>query len=688
MPTSNLPYCCRLVIIGALALIACGYLPAQESVESVEGAIPDSDLVVDDGESLLDLNLEQLSNQDVVIPSFDTTVTSVSRQESTVGRSPAAVFVINQEMIRRSGATSIPELLRMVPGLEVAKISSDRWAISARGFNDDYGNKLLVQIDRRVVYSPLFGGVAWDVQDLVLADIDRIEVIRGPGTTAWGSNGVNGVINIFTKKAEDTQGTLIVSGGGDQERHFNTVRYGANVGENYHWRIYAKEFDRNTGFHPRGAFDDWRQARAGYRGDWTPTPDDTMTIQGDIYDGISGKSETVRGVATNRGRDIHVQGGNVLYRWTRNVDEETEWQIQGYFDAAQRHESTLAEDRYTYDMDFQARFQWNDWNHVVYGANYRLSQDTIRGTTIFQLIPAEKSTQWASLFVEDRITLIDEQWYLHAGGRLEYNTFGNLEAEPSARLLYLPSEREAYWFAVSRAVRNPTRVEDGMRVETPTVPFPPTSVLILGNPRLSAESLIAYEIGYRAQPADYFSWDVAAFYNDYDDIIGSANELPFVSGGRLFRPSRFANNVSTQSMGIELTGTTDMTDYWRLTGCYTFTELDAFGSDPTTIREIVHSTPRNQIYLRSSWDLTQNVDLDVIGRYVDQLPNEVASRAVPAYITMDARLAWRPSAYAELALVGQNLLDSHHPEFSELAQSTAVSTEVARGVYGMITWQR
>jgi iron complex outermembrane receptor protein len=664
-------------------------LSAQEQARS--GSVPAATepLSPDAGaKGLLDLNLDQLSKQSVLVPALDTQVTSVSRQESTVGRSPAAVFVITQEMIRRSGATSVPEALRMAPGIEVAKVDSNVWAISARGFNGRFSNKLLVQIDRRVVYTPLFGGVFWDTQDVVLQDVERIEVIRGPGTTAWGSNAVNGVINIITKKAGDTQGVLASSSGGNQELDANTVRYGGQIGPDLKWRAYGRQFERNRGFDPTGpTFDDWRQSRGGFRAEWTPTRSDAATIQGDIYNGYSGRDQLTaiptppfQAALTD---DIHVSGGNTLARWTHTIDDDTDWQIQGYYDRTMRHESTFADNRNMYDIDFQQRFSPADRHQIIYGANYRNNTNSSRGAFGFQIVPPAGTTQWASVFAEDKITVVDDRWYLLPGARLEYNTYGRLQFEPSVKLLFLPDERRSCWASVSRAARNPTQVEVTGLINANVAAGVPAFFQVQGNRSLLAESLVAYEVGYRAQPNDRFSWDLALFYNNYRNLISPAAGTPFFSPPYLFIPAPDRNNLAGNTCGLELTSTWQIRQDWKMFGSYSFLDM--------AIRNAAHqldvatngTSPRNQLYLRSSWDLGENVEFDLTTRYVDNL----SGIGVPHYITMDARLGWQMNRNTNFAIIGQNLLTAHHQEFANTSDGM-MSTQVPRGVYGVMTWRR
>lgn len=375
---SNLPR--ALGTLCLLVVLSHGRAEAQRAAPPppVRAAEPRS-LQSDEDTSLLDLDLDQLANTDVVVPALDVPVTTVSRRDSTVGRTAAAVFVIDQEMIQRSGARSIPEVLRMAPGVHVARINSNKWAISIRGSNHLYSNKLLVQIDGRAVYTSLFGGTFWDEQDVVLEDVERIEVIRGPGATVWGANAVNGVINILTKRAEDTQGGLVVSGGGDQETVFNTFRYGGQAGEDLHWRIYGKHFARDDGYSPEPTYDSWHQGRGGFRADWTPTDIGLITVQGDLYGGTSGGSgavysptfpfyEIVR-------QDSPLSGGNLLSRWTRQLDQETSWALQFYYDRRERSSPVFALERDTYDLDYQYNFAIGAYQRLTSGVGYRWSRD-------------------------------------------------------------------------------------------------------------------------------------------------------------------------------------------------------------------------------------------------------------------------------------------------------------------------
>jgi iron complex outermembrane receptor protein len=678
-----------------VAALASAVAHAQEASPPSEPDAPPAEAKPLGDGLTADMKLEDLVRQDVVVPALSQVVETVDRQVSTVGRTPAAVFVITPEMIKRSGARYIPEVLRMAPGVSVAKIDSSTWAITARGFQGRFANKLLVQIDGRVVYSPtMFGGVYWDVQVLPLEDVERIEVIRGPGTTAWGSNAVNGVINIITKKASDTQGALINSGGGNQEQDFNTVRYGGTSGD-VSWRAWGMQFDRNKGWSPNDIQDQWRQQRGGFRADWTPSDEDTVTLQGDIYNGYEGQQFTntipAPPFTITVNDETHVSGGDVLLRYNRVLDDETSWQFLAYYDKMRRNFSPFAFTQDTYNLDLQYQFSpWED-HQFISGVNYRRVQDFTRGGFSFSLIPPAFATQWASVFAQDTMTLQEDFMYFTLGVRLEYNTFGKFQPEPTARLLILPSERQSLWFAVSRAARMPARSEADLSENFHGGGI--TFFNLLGDQGIIAEDLMAYEIGYRAAPTDYFTWDIAAYINDYHNLIGLGNPgTPTLwPPGTYFNnpvpiitiPVPYANNTRAMSAGVELTATCKLTEIWEITGNYSVFEVSAQSSEvfDIVVPLIEGGTPHNQVYLRSSWDWGSNVQFDLIGRYVDK----ITYFDIPKYFEMDAVLSWRAAPNLEFSLVGQNLLQPHHLEYEDI-QMGMHSTEVVRGVYGAMTF--
>jgi iron complex outermembrane recepter protein len=638
----------------------------------------------------LDMKLDDLVKQDVVIPGFTQEVSTVERTESTIGRSPAAVFVITPEMIRRSGARSIPDVLRMAPGVDVARIDAHTWAISIRGFNGRFANNLLVQIDGRIVYNATYGGVYWDQQDVLLADVERIEVIRGPGTTMWGSNAVNGVINILTKKTSDTQGVLVQSGGGGQDQQdFNTIRYGGKAGEDLTYRIWGQQFDRAPGWSDTGVRDGWRMKHGGFRMDYTPTEEDTFTLQGDLLTGYGGQSSIVASPAppfSNVNNAVSsFPAGNILAQYERVLDEDTSWKILGYYDRYEYSQpGVLLETRDTYNLDVQYQFSPAPAHHFITGANYRNSPDVFRGSFAVSFDPPQFDTQWAGVFAQDTVTLEEDRWYFTLGARLEQNTFGGFQPEPTARLLFLPSARQSMWMAISRAARNPTRQDTQLNfhghIAPPNVPV---FINVLGNPDFQAENLVAYEIGYRAAPTDTFSWDIAGYINDYDRLLGLGDPGPPIigPGGDVTIPTMFENNTRALTYGFETTANYQVHEDWRLFASYSVYEAQAQSSVPGNTAAILGNSPHNMVYLRSSWDLNKDLQFDLIGRYVDRL----SALDVPKYFQMDARIGWYATKNLEVSFVGQNLLDGHHPEFVDNLGGL-MSTEVRRSWYGMISW--
>jgi iron complex outermembrane receptor protein len=633
--------------------------------------------------------LEEFAEQPFLVespPAFEQEVTTVTRQPSTVGRSAAAVFVITNEMIRRSGVTSVPEALRLAPGLQVARIDANKWAISARGFNNRFANKLLVMIDGRIVYTQLFSGVYWEVQDLVLQDIERIEVIRGPGATVWGANAVNGVISIITKSAGDTQGALIASGGGDHDRSINVVRYGGTVGENFQYRIFGKHFERDKSFNPVGTHDDWRMGRWGFRADWNPTgcDCDTVTFQGQYFVGRFGNSLTnsipVAPFTEFVIDDIDHSGGHLQTRWTHQIDKDSSTALQFYFDRTNRKDLQVDQLTDILDVDFQHRFLMGRRHAVTWGLRYRNVSDDTGSTNAFtfQVDPVQRTTDLISGWVQDEVSLLDDQIMFIAGSKFEHNDFTGFEMQPTGRLLWAPDERHAFWGAVSRAVRTPSRIEDDIRFRSFVSAPPPLFSVILGNRSIAAEDLMAYELGYRVQQTENFAWDIAAFHNDYEDLISFRQSGPLVGTDI---PLSYDNIASAESYGVEVNAQWDIDQCWRLTGWYSFLQIQAHNTTNDALQE--ERSPHNQAFLMSSWDLPRGIECDVLARYVDVVPNVNA----PNYIAMDVRLGWRPSQAWEFSVVGQNLLEEHHVEFAPtLVQTTP--TEMSRSIYAHAIWRR
>jgi iron complex outermembrane recepter protein len=626
---------------------------------------------------ILNLNLDQLTKTPVVVPSMDIPVTSVTKSESTIGHSAAAIFVITPEMIRRSGATNIPDALRMVPGMDVAQIDSNRWAVSCRGFNSPFANKLLVLIDGRTVYNPDYSGVYWETQDVLLEDVERIEVIRGPGGTLWGANAVNGVINIITKKAKDTQGAYAQAGGGTHEKDLEAFRYGGQIGENGQYRVYGKHFDRGPNYDPTGTFDDaWGSEQCGFRADWQPNADkaDIFTVQGDHYVTNTGNSI----IPASPNIPERYNGENLLMRWRHVYDEDSDWMLQTYYDNFMRSDALQTEQDKTLDIEFQYRFRLADRHEITCGAGFRNVDSYFPGGDQFNpwFAASDWTTNYTNQFVQDQIALVENKLGLTLGCKLEQNPYTGLEYQPSIRTLWTPDNRHSAWMAVSRAVRTPTRLEEQATITGYYQPPQPTVRLVPNGGPLKSEALMAYELGYREQTTDNLSWDVATFYNVYDHLMG--NDIVGVIPP--FAILAWNNAVSADTYGIELSGNYAISKRWRLYTQYTLLEMNVH-NDP--IHVFGGREPCNQVYFRSSWDLRDDLEFDVMARYVDHL----TQYNVPSYISMDLRLAWRPQKHVELAVVGQNLLQNHHLEYND-PYFVGPPIEVVQGVYGTLTWRR
>ena len=635
---------------------------------------------------VFDLPLERL---------LDVSVISASRKSQSLADVASAVFVINQEDIRHSGATTIPDLLRMVPGVQVASIDGNSWAVSIRGFNGTFANKLLVMIDGRSVYTPLYGGVYWDVQDLPLENIERIEVIRGSGGTMWGANAVNGVINIITRSAQDTKGGLLTGLTGSQERATVTARYGAGIGDDSNYRLYLKHVTRGDTYTTGAGVDDsLRVTRGGFRVDSSPSGRLNLTLQGDVYGGTVGNSATVPTFAEpftatiNQPTDLF--GANILSRLDWLQSESSKFSLQIYYDRTDRKETIITEGRDTVDVDLQHNLVLNRYNELTWGAGFRFLQDrTSSALSSFLLTPGSRSDTLLNLFVQDEITLLPGLLRFIVGSKLERNDFTGWELQPSARLLLTPGKGYSLWGAVTRSVRTPSRSDHDLRYNLAVMPpdpqMPlPTVVVAMGNPQLKAESLVAYELGFRADLSESVSLDSSVFYNSYRHVIDPLPGTPFVEGGtQVTVPYVFSNLHGYDSRGAELSLQCQLREWWKIKGGYSYIEYLGVGAENSLG---VKATPNHQATLRSMFALGRHVDFDLWARYAgdNSYPLLSGIAYIPAYATMDARLAWRPVAGVELSLVGRNLLSARHLE--TVSDLTEVRHEVERTVYGKASW--
>ena len=613
-------------------------------------------------------SLEELKNVEIV---------SVSKKLEKVSEVPAAVFVITQEDIRRSGATSIPEALRLAPGVHVARITATDWAVNIRGLNDEFANNLLVLIDGRSVYSHLFSGVFWDVQDTVMEDIDRIEVIRGPGAAVWGANAVNGVINT----------EAVVLGGSEEQSA--SLRYGGQYKNDTDYRLYGKFFNRGELTNVVDALEndyisysndavlkskEWRSGRAGFRMDVAPgqglpdSADNTYTLQGEFY-----RNRYDKELKTSRTETSEAGGGHLLARWQHIISTESDTSLQCYYNQDEKDYDPGSGRVGTADVDFQHRFALSDNNDLVWGLEYKYITDEFANPRIFRLgsvrlDPKDKNQHFISTFVQDDFTITPERLTLTVGSKFEQNQMTGLEIQPSLRMRYTPNAIHSFWAAISRAIRVPSRKEfDGTeykQFESSTGDS--VEGRIVGNDQLTSEKLIAYELGHSWQPSNRIWFNTAIFYNDYNDLIGVERIPPYSDYHFIYE-----NNKNGRSYGFETASYWQVIDTIILNFSYTYLHSDINQSKWLPDR----GAPRNMLSMRSSWDVTSKLDFDLWLRYVDSVPE----KKVSSYATLDARLAYRMTDQLELALVGQNLFEDHHQEFSDL--------EVDRSIYAKIDWQ-
>ncbi|MBT5307599.1 MAG: TonB-dependent receptor [Candidatus Scalindua sp.] len=626
------------------------------------------------------------------------TVITAAKKEQKQSDTTAATFVITSEDIRRSGARTIPDLLRMVPGIQVARMDANKWAITSRGFNGRFANKLLVMIDGRSVYTPAFSGVIWEVKDTLLEDIDRIEVVRGPGGTLWGANAVNGVKNIITKKATETQGSLVTTGIGTEEQGFGGARYGGKIGGNLSYRAYAKYFNRDNTETAGGTegHDDWRMGRGGFRVDWDKGENDKLTFQGDYYDGTAGQRVTVPDLSTASlssriDGNIDLSGGNLLFRWNRTLSEDSDLSLQFYYDRTERSEFVIEEIRDTFDIDFHHRFHLPLNNEILWGAKFRFTTDDIRGSNTLSVSETSREDPFFSAFVQDEITLIPDKLYFTLGSKIEHNNYTGIEVQPSSRILYTPNTKNTVWGAISRAVRTPSRLEHTIRLDKESIApgtlfpgSPATLGVIIGDNNFDSEVLTAFEIGYRTQPTNHLSFDAAAFYNLYYDLLTIESGTPLPD---LTIPISVRNKMNGASYGVELAARWQALEWWNIKGSYSYMDMQLHteGDSNDTITEdgFEDDIPNHQFSIRSMMDLPGNLELDSWIRYVDSVP----SVNVDSYITLDARLGWNPTEKIELSIVGKNLLEKRHKEYGPSSIINTQTTGIERSVYASITWR-
>ena len=613
---------------------------------------PDSTLSAD---SLKKLSIEQLMSVEV---------TSVSKRPERLAQVASAIQVITQDDIRRSGASNLPEALRLATNLQVAQVDSRQWAISARGFNSTTANKLLVLIDGRTVYTPLYSGVFWDVQDVPLVDVDRIEVISGPGATLWGANAVNGVINVITRNSRDTQGLLVSGGGGTELRGFGNARYGGALTPTVHYRVYGNGFARQPTLLPSSldAADDWHALQGGFRVDWDASPTNGVSVHGDLYDGrISQPSAS----------DIAVSGHNLAARWSHTISATSDLRAELYYDRTHRDiPGTFGEDLDTYDVDVQHRTALGGRHDLVWGLGYRLINDGVVNSAALAFLPPHVARQWFTAFVQDEIALVPDRLHVALGTKLEHNDYTGFEIQPSARGNWRLSPSGTIWAAVSRALRTPSRID--RELFSPAQP----PYFLAGGPTFHSEEELAYELGYRLQRGT-LALSAASFYSRYHDLRSLEQANPPAAS-----PVVIANGQEGESYGAELAADYQVTGRWRLRAGYTELRVHVWAHPTSTDKSggsAESHTPDRQFAVRSVAGLPAHLSLDGTFRYV----GEIANQQLPAYGELDMRVAWQPAPMLELSVVGQNLLHDHHVEFG----TPSARRQIERGVYGAVAWR-
>jgi iron complex outermembrane receptor protein len=604
--------------------------------------------------ALKKLSLEELMNIEVV---------SVSRGPQKLTEAASAIQVITNEDIRRSGATRLPEALRLASNLIVAQSNSHDWGITARGFNgaplanNTSANKLLVMIDGRTVYSPLFGGVFWDVQNVLLEDIERIEVVSGPGGTLWDANAVNGVINIITRNAKDTEGLFATVGVGSFLRNHAALRYGIAVNDKLFLRLYGQRYDQERTIPTDGNerdIDEWDMNQGGFRMDFEPNSKNRFIFQGDFYDG----SET-----TDNGDQV--DGQNLMVRWTKSVSETSGFDAQLYYDRTWRYlpGADFGEELHTYDGDFQHRFAAGDKNNLLWGIGFRVMQDIINNSPALSFDPRKRNMDFLSAFIQDQIILVPRHLQLTLGSKILHNVYSGWELQPSGRMAWTPDDRNTIWMAVSRSVRTPTRW-DADEV---------TPIIVTPGNRFLSEKVRTYELGYRLEPIKKVSFSLATYFNFYKDLR-SINQNPNSPPGLIF-----ANDQRAESTGVEVSGNYFASSSWRVRGGYSYLRTTVWSTKDTVMpysAAFEAIDPKSQFVFQSILDVSKSLDLDVTGRYVHRLDQTAFTPQVPSYFTFDARLAWQIQKFT-LALIGQNLLEKNHLEFG--------SRRIPRSYYAKLT---
>jgi iron complex outermembrane receptor protein len=633
------------------------------------------------GGPLKQLSLQELGNVEV---------TTASKEPEKISKTAAAVSVLTQDDIRRYGATSIPEVLRLVPGVEVARISSNQWSVNIRGLGSGFSKSVLVLIDGRSVYTPLYAGVYWDVQNVLLEDVERIEVIRGPGGTIWGSNAVNGVINIITKNAKDTRGTYVSTRAGNVDQNQSGIRYGGSHGHKLNYRAYGMGFAQSPEFHLGGGnYDSWQFGQAGFRTDSELTDRDTLTVQGDLYKGNVGQQVSMVSTSPpgqlNMNATQDVSGVNLLGRWRHELNSTSDIQVEAYYDRTYRLGPQLGETRNTFDIDFIHHFVFKQKNEVIWGLGARWSpSDFIQTVATVNFLPHHESDNIYSAFVQDQIAILQNKLWLTVGSKFEHNIFTGWESEPSARLLWTPTSHQTVWGAVTRAVRTPSRIDEDLQLTALAQLTPPVFACICDNGKVVSETLLGYEAGYRKLLTSSVYVDVAAFHNKYNDLVSYGDESISIVASPpppyTLISLRAVNGIMGSTNGGEISPDWKVTHWMDFKASYSYVSLN-FEDKPThtkssQVSSYEGSSPHHEATAQMLFHLPKGFEFDPTYRYVGALP----ALAVSAYQTADARLGWRITREFELSVTGQNLIQPRHSEFGPVL--------IERSAYAQITWKR
>jgi len=635
--------------------------------------------------NLKQLSLEQLGNLEV---------TSVSKEPEKMQRAAAAIYVLTQEDIRRSGATSIPEVLRLVPGVEVAQIDSSTWSVGIRGFGNRFAKSVLVVIDGRNVYTPLFAGVNWRLQKVMLEDVERIEVIRGPGGTIWGTNAVNGVINIITKNSKDSRGGLVSTGAGSIEQGTGAFRYGGGLRQNLTYRVYGMAFGGRPEFHTdHDNFDDWQFGQGGFRMDWANQGSNSFVVQGDLYTGRLGERQNIASYSPPASINIDgtqdVSGGNILGRWKHAFNEGSDFQLQAYYDRTYRLGVQLGETRDTFDIDFVHHFKALPRQDIIWGLGARWSpSDFTQKVATVNFLPHNQSDNVYSVFAQDEIAIVRNKLSATIGSKFEHNIYTGWEIQPTARLLWTPTEHQTIWAAVTRAVRSPSRLDEDLQLTgLVTAGPPPVFLRLAGNPQFASETLLGYEAGYRTLVTSKFYVDLSVFRNKYNNLTSlGAVTFSFESDPpplRLVATLPWVNGIEGNTAGVEIAPSWKVASWLDLKASYSYLNMNLKNkpgnTDTGTVASDEGSSPRHGFALQPHLNLPKRFEFDPTYRYVSALP----AQPVKSYSTMDVRVGWSPAERFEFSIVGQNLFQPQHAEFGG---DIGGLVGIKRSVYAKLTW--